>query len=348
MRVGRGPCHGGVLAIAVVAAATSACGAAARPSTSPTSTPSISPSGVPAQVPGLGKIVATYPLLAADSGSPNTPTIIAAGDQLYVADVNGGLLRIDPETGTSTSGGTVPDGVSQFTSGAGFIWAATYGSHIAQIDPHTLRIVHLFMEPAETAGVAYAGAGLWATIDKGNGEIGGDQPPVNATLNLIDVASGASTRTAPIGALPNFIDVAFGSLWVTNHHSPFVSRIDPVSGRLVAAVSTGLLPIGDAAVADGAGSLWVADWDAMTLRRIDPLANRQVAELAVPAYTLAFGDGALWAVDQNDALLMRVDPATDKVVTAIRIPDGNAALAFVDGDVWVASGSVVLKIDPQS
>jgi streptogramin lyase len=249
---------------------------------------------------------------------------------------------------SSVSGGTVPEGVSQFTSGAGFVWAAANGSRIAQIDPHTLAIVHLFTEPAATAGIAYAGTGLWATIDPGNGVIGVGQPTVDATLNLIDTASGASTRTAPIGALPDCVDSAFGSLWVTNHHSPFVSRVDPVSGRVVASVSTGLLSIGDAALTDGAGSLWVADWDAGTLRRINPLTNRQVAEVPVPAYTLTFGDSAVWAIDQNAALLIRVDPATDRMVTAIRIPNASAALTFADGDVWVASGGDVLKIDPRS
>jgi YVTN family beta-propeller protein len=268
--------------------------------------------------------------------------------QLYVADVNGRLLRLDPGTGATVSGGTVPDGVSQFTSGAGFLWAAGNGYRIAQIDPHTLAIVHLFMEPAATAGIAYAGAGLWATIDPGNGEIGGDQPPVDATLNLIVTASGESAKAVPIGALPDFVDSAYGSLWVTNHHSSFVTRVDPVSGRVVASVSTGLLPIGDASVTDGGESVWVADWDAGTLRRINPLTNRQVAELPVPAYTLTFGDGAVWAVDQDDALLIRVDPATDRMVTAIRNPNGNAALTFAEGDVWVASGADVLKIDPHS
>jgi virginiamycin B lyase len=135
---------------------------------------------------------------------------------------------------------------------------------------------------------------------------------------------------------------------VTNHHSSFVSRVDPLSGRVVASVRTGLLLIGDAAVTDGAGSLWVADWDAGTLRRINPITNREVAELPVPAYTLAFGDSAVCAVDQNDALLIRVDAATDRMVTAIRIPSGNAALTFADGDVWVASGGDVLKIDRRS
>ena len=62
-----------------------------------------------------------------------------------------------------------------------------------------------------------------------------------------------------------------------------MSRVDPVSGRVVASVSTGPLPIGDAAITAGAGSLWVADWDAGTLRRINPLTNRQVAEVPVPA-----------------------------------------------------------------
>jgi streptogramin lyase len=337
-----------VVAVGLIAAATGACGAAATPSTTPTSAASVPASRIPAQVPGLGKIVATYPVLPADADSQNTPAILSASGQLYVADVEGRLLRLDPRTGATVSGGTVPDGVSQFTVGAGFIWAATNGSRIAQIDPDTLAIVHIFMEPAATAGIAYAGAGLWASIDPGNGEIGGDQPTVNATLDLIDTASGASTRTAPVGALPVFVDSAFGSLWVTNHHSPFVSRVDPVSGRVVASVSTGLFPIGDAALTDGAGSLWVADWDAMTLRRINPLTNHQVAELPVPAYTLTYGDSALWVVDQNDALLIRVDPATDRMVTAIRIPNGNAALTFSDGDVWVASGGAVMKIDPRS
>jgi YVTN family beta-propeller protein len=346
-RVGRERSRWCMVAVALIAAATSACGAAATSSTSPTSAASVPASRIPAQVPGLGKIVATYPVLPADADSQNAPAILSASGQLYVADVDGRLLRLDPGTGMTVSGGTVPEGVSQFTSGGGFIWAAANGSRIAQIDPHTLAIVHLFMEPAATAGIAYAGAGLWATIDPGNGEIGGVQPPVDASLNLIGIASGASTKEVPVGALPNFVDSAFGSLWVTNHHSSFVSRVDPVSGRVVASVSTGLLPIGDAAVTDGAGSLWVADWDATTLRRINPLTNRQIAELPVPAYTLTFGDRAVWAVDQNDALLIRVDPATDRMVTAIRIPNGNAAVTFADGDVWVASGGDILKIDPR-
>lgn len=332
-------------AVALSAIAATACGATA--STSPSTVASPPASRIPAQVPGLGKIVATYPVLQADAASQNTPAMLYANGRLYVADVNGKLQTIDPASGVTVSGGTVPEGVSQFTFGGGFIWAAANGSRIAEIDPNTLAIVHLFTEPAATAGIAYAGAGLWATVDTGNGEIGGDQPSVNATLNLIDTATGASAKSAPVGALPVFIDPAFGSLWVTNHHSSFVSRVDPVSGHVVASVATGVLPIGDAAISDGAGSVWLADWDASTLRRIDPVANRQVAELPVPAYTLTFGAGAVWAVDQDAALVIRVDPSSNRMVTAIRIPNGNAALTFANGDVWVASGADVLKIDPK-
>ncbi len=337
------PCR---LVVALSGIAATACGATALPSRTPSPTASFPASHIPAQVSGLGKILAAYPTLQADASSQNTPAILFARGQLYVADGNGGLHRVDPASGTAVVGGTVPQGVSQFTFGAGFIWAATNGNRIAEIDPNTLAVTHLFIEPAATAGIAYAGAGLWATIDAGSGEIGGDKPPVNAKLSLIDTSSGVITKSEPVGALPDYIDSAFGSLWVTNHHSSFVSRVDPVSGRVVASVATGVLPIGDAAVCDGAGSVWVADWDAFTLRRLDPATNRQTAELPVPAYTLAFGAGAVWAIDQDAALLIRVDPATNRMVTAIHIPDGNAALTFADGYVWVASGAELLKVNP--
>jgi streptogramin lyase len=346
MGLGRLRSRGSLVAMAFGATAVTACGAAVRASPSPPTHTSLPASHIPAQVRGLGRIVGTYPVLQADAGSQDTPAILFTDGQLYLADVNGKVLRFDPATDTAVTGGTVPQGVSQFTAGAGSIWAAAYGYRIAQIDPTTLAIVHIFTEPAATGGIAYAGTGLWATIDPGDGVIGGDQPPVNAALDLIDTASGASIKSAPIGALPDFIDSSFGSLWVTNHHSAFVSRVDPVSGRVVAAVATGVVPIGNASVTDGAASVWVADWDTRTLRRIDPVTNRQVAELPVPAYTLTFGDSAVWVIDQDAGLLIRVDPTTNRMVTAIRIPTGNAALTFADGEVWVASGTDLLKIDP--
>jgi DNA-binding beta-propeller fold protein YncE len=298
----------------------------------------------------MGSVVAEL------GGFGRLTALIFVNDHLYAGTVTGQIIVLDPASGKRVVGGTVPDGGAYHLAfGGGFLWASTTTddvgepTQLAKLDPNSGRVVQLLQEPGTTAGIAYAGAGLWATV--------AESTQSNATLELIDPMSGAVEQSTAVGADPFDVHLAFGSLWVANHHSEYVTRVDPASGRVVATVHTGRTPSYDGWITDGAGAVWVSDWVDNVLFKIDPATNRAAVALTIPntglgqgsaAFTLAFGAGALWVVDQEGNYLIRVDPSTDKMVSAIPIPDGSAYPAFGDGYLWVASGDEILKVGPSA
>ena len=153
-----------------------------------------------------------------------------------------------------------------------------------------------------------------------------------------------------------------GSLWVAARTTGTISRIDPVTGALVATFAAPKV-VDDILVADG--SLWVASFDPYRcaanhcfsrLTRIGTRTNAVTGTFDVDTPTgLAAGYGALWIVNHRTAAVTRFDPRTGRAVATIgvRLPhegtfEGPTEIAAGLGGVWVSQPSedVVTRIDP--
>jgi hypothetical protein len=149
------------------------------------------------------------------------------------------------------------------------------------------------------------------------------------------------------------ITLADGSLWVAGFGA--VTRIDPMSGRLIARISTPRA--GDSPdVISFNGSIWVSSGgfgDSVgTLYKIDPSSNTVAMKFRTPGQptSLTAGAGRLWVdiFGNGGDALRPFDPRTGTflpvIVTSVQ---GVGPPAFGLGSVWITSdGAQVWRIDP--
>ena len=78
-------------------------------------------------------------------------------------------------------------------------------------------------------------------------------------------------RKIPLGVKASAIAAGAGALWVASEEAGNVTRVDPRSGAVVAAIPVGHAP---SALAVGEGAAWVANRTDGTLARVDPKRTR--------------------------------------------------------------------------
>ena len=158
------------------------------------------------------------------------------------------------------------------------------------------------------------------------------------------LASVAMPR--PCGAMA----IADGALWVADCKAGEVNRIDLATGKILAAVQSGIgNPKGELNVVAGAGSIWVTSDAKGVVSRIDPASNRVIAKIAVDpdSFYLSFGEGALWAASGTRNSVQKIDAKTNKVVARAVLGREPGFLVAGEGAVWVQEqgDGTVAKID---
>ena len=146
---------------------------------------------------------------------------------------------------------------------------------------------------------------------------------------------------------PHGATYASGALWVGQHYSANVARVDPGTNTVVAHVS---IPSGQparsAAGPEGEG-LWHLPYSGSALYRIDPATNRVVAEATPPGENCcvpSVGAGSVWVPKAEDGIY-RVDASSGQVVAHIPIAQFEGAM-FAFGSLWGKSGGDVFRLDP--
>jgi len=138
-------------------------------------------------------------------------------------------------------------------------------------------------------------------------------------------------------AAPIDVAVAFGSVWVANHHSDDVVRIDPATGLEQARIpfTDGTGP-GWFAVADDA--VWVTRQNALGVARIDATTNdldpNQAGALS-PCWKPTIGLGAVWFWVCDNGQMVRIDLATFEATT---VESGELTTPLAVDDVLYAAG----------
>jgi YVTN family beta-propeller protein len=123
-------------------------------------------------------------------------------------------------------------------------------------------------------------------------------------------------------------------VWVTGAWG--VSRVDPVTLRVVARVR---LPFAPVALAADATGVWLANGTANTVWQIDPGTNRVARRIRVgrePA-GIALGFGSVWTANRMDGTISRIDAATGRLAATIAVGGRPTAVAAGDGGVWAAT-----------
>ena len=160
----------------------------------------------------------------------------------------------------------------------------------------------------------------------------------------VDIKTHRVTATITGIKDPTDIAVTEDAVWVANHRDDTVTRIDPLTNKIVALVSLGTTSSNPncrscvSGVAIGAGAVWVSVAVGGVVR-IDPQTNQVVTIIPTNAGTfgIASDDQGIWFANGEDQAILRIDPLTNQIVGAI---PSSAPLAFLvsgEGALWATT-----------
>jgi streptogramin lyase len=173
-------------------------------------------------------------------------------------------------------------------------------------------------------------------------------PPAPRPCALRPVLAGRTRVVTGAVALA----AGFGSLWVSGFGS--VTRVDPVTGRVIARIRTP--GTGDhTQLATGVGSLWVTAAGNGVVYRIDPRRDRinATVRLGEPVLGIAYGAGRVWVTQLRHGVgrLIAIDPRTDRATgQPIQVGPGPGQVLYARHALWVqnTSPASVVRVDPRT
>lgn len=136
-------------------------------------------------------------------------------------------------------------------------------------------------------------------------------------------------------------------IWITSTEHSLLIKVDPVTNKVVAQVSTGKNPRFATA---GAGSIWTLNQGDGTISRVDMKTTKLLANipagLAGDGGEIAFGFGSLWVTLQHTPVT-RIDPGTN-TVSGKWVGEGGDSIRTGFGSVWLTNlkAGLVWRIDP--
>jgi|GEM_PF-1835772 len=208
-------------------------------------------------------------------------------------------------------------------------------------------VIESFAAPDyDPAGLAYDGGFLW----------------------LSDWKTGLIYRIRPLDGFVVATFEAPGSPVV-----PLSVDIAPVGNSPAGIVPAPANPASPGGLAWGDGALWIACLSDGKIYKVNPHMptsdpNHILAELengAFDPFALTFGGGFLWVSDLGTGLIHKVNPQTGVVIASIDAPGvaphsasmmgprgillvAPMGLAWDNGLLWVATGSTLSKLDPNT
>ena len=243
---------------------------------------------------------------------------------------------------------------------------------VSRVDPDRRVVARSIAIPGSGAGLDADATGAWVLYapTRGEGGVG------SANAAFIDARFNDVTRKVTLhqlfGGSDNFAFGA-GSLWAVD--GGYVTRLDPATGKILAAIQVGSQ--GNAGyeatsdIAFGEGAVWAIG--SADVVRIDPATNQIVAKIPIaqnPTGTppnptaLAVGDGAVWVAcravsftsstfhrpNAQRGTVFRIDPKTNAIAATARVGADPFGIAVGEGAVWVANrrGFSITRIDPKS
>lgn len=172
-------------------------------------------------------------------------------------------------------------------------------------------------------------------------------------LTIVDVPD---PRAPDIGNSLESMAVSEDAVWVVSHRGGIVSRIDPATNEVVAAIESPILPgcmpnacVGLGAVATAGEHVWFINQYADAYQRVDAGSNEIVASKGASGTTGLLGAaGLIWSgVDHEDGAT-GMDPATGEVMVTVADGRSLAPAGFAAGSVWFAGDECreLLRVDP--
>jgi streptogramin lyase len=223
--------------------------------------------------------------------------------------------------------------------GEGALWVLYEGS-LSRIDLGTNQVVSTLTvidEPPFGGDITIGYGSVWVLKihDKAVARI---DPSTNTISAIIPIQSESE---------PNNFTVGSGAVWVNSDSTNgVITRIDPATNEIVAAINVGEWPNQLAATED---AVWITSPINPILRRIDPVTNEVTSiNLDCATRSIAASETDLWLLCEPDPMILRVDPLTNQVVAKIAVDSRSRGLVMSANAVWVSSmeSGTLSAIDP--
>ena len=255
------------------------------------------------------------------------PGGIAVGqDHAWITNTGAdSVSQIDLATGNVVVRIDVGRGPKGIAVAEGSVWVANSEERtVSRINVATGRVVDTIEVGNAPTAIAAAGSTVWVAN------------ATDSTVVSIDGRSGDVGEPIGVAATPIAVAVDQAGLWVASEDGASVSHLDPVTGvTLAAPIQLSARP---SAIALDPESAWVASADG-TVTQIDRAANRVTATIDVGGSLSAIvvSGKVIWVGDR-DGNVFRLD-AEQASTPPRRISTSSsvAALAVVDGNVWLAA-----------
>lgn len=224
-------------------------------------------------------------------------------------------------------------------SGDGAVWATDGTATLTRVDPAGQSVTASIPVP-DADLVASSGSSVWVVGS-------------NSIAYRIDPLTNAVAAKVRVAQDPTGIAIGDGALWVAGRSGHTITRVGLASGKVLARFPT---PESPRYVAVGGGAVWAASNESPTIWRINPATNKVVAAVTLtdtPNGVVATATG-VWVLGATNDRVVRINPHTNKVAGYTPIPKSDGVIGYggaiaADGsDVWVATLTHLLQLDPRS
>ena len=243
----------------------------------------------------------------------------------------------------SLGGGDV---FGDIAAGGGWIWAATVHG-LLRVDPTDLTITR-YEGIGRGKFITYAFDSIW---------VGAARTVASAETNVvhrIDPENVEVLATISVPGMPEGVAATEDGVWVTQHQTGSISRIDPATNELAETIVVGKEgargPTDPAAVD---GDIWFGVPNEEVVIRLDPerTAHRHPTP-GQPGYGPPTATSeAIWLTNWEDLSLTRIDRATGETTfpTPSHAPGGAATAGVnVDDTLWILTDIDMLALDSRS
>jgi streptogramin lyase len=215
------------------------------------------------------------------------PVTVAAGSVWVASDKTDVVYRVEPRRGRIVARIRVSHWPAHLAAGPGAVWVSSFEhGHVTQISTRTNRMTRVFRFPGNPSGLARTGSTLWVAFGRrakalarvevathritrvpighpGAGFLSAIGDSLWTTTSdgyalRVDAGTGRVIATFRIAGTPAEVAAApDGTIWVAEKERDTITRIDPLTNRLI-----DVIPAGDGAfsIAVAGGDMWVTNF----------------------------------------------------------------------------------------
>ena len=186
------------------------------------------------------------------------------------------------------------------------------------------------------------------------GAASGPSTPATPTAAASTTASSPSNEAAIVAMIPTaegpiVLAATDDTVWVENHRSNFVSRIDPAQNVEVERLTDVSVHCD---IAAGGGFVWATKAASSNVNKVDAATGKVLGSISLAdACGVAADDADVWVVSPGLGKVVRFDPKTLEERASIELEPMTFFVAIGPTAVWVvgeAHGGTAYRIDPST